>query len=198
MRQSQAFSFEFRLTLQPQRLKVLALFFKRGYAAANVEYRLSHEGTSPAAVENIRCALIYLHQNAKELNIDTNKIVITGGLLGNDKRFDSNCPFEGEIKVAAIINKYGIANLSPFKEWKSAKLWLGDNFQNIEFTRSVSTINYITKDSPPVFIIHDNKDSTVPYEQSVQLHEKLISAGVTAEFMTVKKWWSWKVFFRKK
>ena len=37
-----------------------------------------------------------------------------------------------------------------------------------------------------MFIIHDNKDSTVPYEQSVQLHEKLISAGVTAEFMTVK------------
>lgn len=172
-------------------------FFKRGYAVANVEYRLSHEGTAPAAAEDIRCALIYLHQNAKELNIDTNKIVIMGGsagghlalmggLLGNDKRFDSNCPFEGEIKVAAIINKYGIADLSPFKEWKSAKLWLGDNFQNIEFTRSVSPINYITKDSPPVFIIHGDKDPTVPYEQSVQLHEKLISAGVTAEFMTVK------------
>ena len=172
-------------------------FFKRGYAVANVEYRLSHQGTAPAAIEDIRCALIYLHQNALKLNIDTTKIVIMGGsagghlalmggLLANDKKFDSNCAYAEEIKVAAIINKYGIADLSPFTEWKSAKLWLGDNFGNEAFTKSVSPINYITKNSPPVFIIHGNQDPIVPYEQSVQLHEKLISAGVICEFMTVE------------
>lgn len=172
-------------------------FFKRGYAVANVEYRLSHQGTAPGAIEDIRCALIYLHKNAVKLNIDTNKIVIMGGsagghlalmggLLGNNKKFDTNCAYAEEIKVAAIINKYGVADLSPFKDWKSAKLWLGENFQNEAFTKSVSPINYITENSPPVFIIHGDKDPVVPYDQSVELHKKLVAAGVNCQFMTVE------------
>ncbi|MEI9955601.1 MAG: alpha/beta hydrolase [Ferruginibacter sp.] len=54
-------------------------FFKMGYAVANVEYRLTGQATAPAAVEDTRCALIYLIKNAKALNIDINKIVIMGG-----------------------------------------------------------------------------------------------------------------------
>ena len=54
-------------------------FFKMGYAVANVEYRLTPQATAPAAVEDARCALIYLIKNAKSLNIDVNKIVVMGG-----------------------------------------------------------------------------------------------------------------------
>jgi acetyl esterase/lipase len=78
-------------------------FFKRGFAVANVEYRLTPQATAPAAIEDVRCALLYLVQNAGELNIDVNKIVVMGGssgghlalragLLQNDNRFDGNCP----------------------------------------------------------------------------------------------------------
>jgi hypothetical protein len=83
------------------------------------------KATAPAAVEDTRCALIYLVKNAKALNIDVNKIVIMGGssgghlalmggLLGNDHRFDTNCPGVENIKVAAIIDKvwnYGCMGL---------------------------------------------------------------------------------------
>ena len=54
-------------------------FFKAGFAVANIEYRLTGQATAPAAVEDTRCALIYLVKNAKALNIDVNKIVIMGG-----------------------------------------------------------------------------------------------------------------------
>lgn len=171
-------------------------FFKRGYAVANVEYRLSHQGAAPAAIEDVRCAIIYLLNNAKKLNIDPNKIVIRGGsagghlalmagLLGNDKRFDSHCSYKGKIKVAAIIDRYGVSDLLPFKKWKSARLWLDSNFLNEGFTKSVSPINYVNKNSPPVFIVHGNKDESVPYEQSVLLYEKLQSVRVKSEFFTV-------------
>ncbi|MGB3005702.1 MAG: prolyl oligopeptidase family serine peptidase, partial [Chitinophagaceae bacterium] len=53
------------------------------------------------------------------------------------------------------------------------------------FAKSVSPINYVTKDSPPVFIVHGDADPTVPYEQSVDLHKKLLEVGVNTEFMTV-------------
>ncbi len=176
-------------------------FFKQGFAVANIEYRLTGQATAPAAVEDTRCALIYLIKNAKALNIDVNKIVIMGGsagghlalmggLLGNDHRFDNSCAGAENIKVAAIIDKYGITDVW---DWgygsnitsKSATRWLGDKANDKKFAASVSPITYVTKNSPPVFIVHGDKDPTVPYQQSVELHKKLKDAGVTTEFITV-------------
>ena len=173
-------------------------FFKNGYAVANVEYRLVDVAHAPAAIEDVRCALIYLYKHAKELNIDTNKIVVMGGssgghlalmtgLLANDKRFDTNCKFDGEIKVAAIINKYGVTDLVPLRKWKSAKNWLGDGFDNTEFVESVSPLYYVTKNSPPTFTIHGDADPIVPYEQSVALYKKLQENNVKSEFITIKE-----------
>jgi acetyl esterase/lipase len=176
-------------------------FFKAGFAVANIEYRLTGQATAPAAVEDTRCALIYLIKNAKALNIDVNKIVIMGGsagghlalmggLLANDHRFDGNCPGVENIKVAAIIDKYGITDVW---DWgygknltsKSARNWLGDKANDQAFAASVSPITYVTKNSPPVFIVHGDADPTVPYQQSVDLHKKLKEAGVKTEFITV-------------
>ncbi len=177
-------------------------FFKMGFAVANMEYRLTGQAKAPAAVEDTRCALIYLIKNAKALNIDVNKIVIMGGsagghlalmggLLGNDHRFDGNCPGVENIKVAAIIDKYGITDVW---DWgygknvtsKSAGAWLGSKATDQEFARSVSPIYYVNKNSPPTFIVHGDADPTVPYQQSVDLHKKFLEAGVKTEFMTVK------------
>jgi acetyl esterase/lipase len=176
-------------------------FFKAGFAVANIEYRLTPQATAPAAVEDTRCALIYLIKNAKELNIDINKIVLMGGssgghlalmagLLGNDHRFDTNCPGAENIKIAAIIDKYGIADVW---DWgygknitsKSATNWLGDKKNDQKFAASVSPIYYVNKHSPPTFIVHGNADPTVPYQQSVELHKKFLEAGVKTEFITV-------------
>jgi len=176
-------------------------FFKMGYAVANIEYRLTPQATAPAAVEDTRCALIYLIKNAKEFNIDVNKIVIMGGsagghlalmggLLGNNHIFDGNCPGVENIKVAAIIDKYGITDVW---DWgygknvtsKSATRWLGDKAKDEKFAASVSPITYVNKNSPPVFIVHGEPDPTVPYQQSVDLHKKLKDLGVKTEFITV-------------
>ena len=176
-------------------------FFKMGYTVANIEYRLTGQATAPAAIEDTRCALIWLIEHAKELNIDVNKIVIMGGsagghlalmggLLGNDHRFDGNCPGKQPVKVAAIIDKYGITDVW---DWgygknvtsKSAGRWLGAKAQDSAFARSVSPVNYLSRNSPPVFIVHGDADPTVPYQQSVELHQKLDALGVKNEFMTI-------------
>ncbi|WP_445738238.1 alpha/beta hydrolase fold domain-containing protein [Mariniflexile sp.] len=171
-------------------------FFKNGYAVANVEYRLVDVAPAPAAIEDVRCALIYLYKHHKELNIDTRKIVIMGGssgghlalmagLLGNDKRFDSHCPFDGNIKVAAIIDKYGVSNLVPLGNWKSAKNWLGVHYNNKDFIKSVSPVFYVSETSPPTFIVHGDADPTVPYSQSEELYKKLKEFHVKTEFLTI-------------
>lgn len=177
-------------------------FFKAGFAVANMEYRLSGQATAPAAVEDTRCMLIYLIINAKALNIDPNKIIIMGGsagghlalmggLLANDHRFDTNCPGVENVKVAAIIDKYGIADVwdwtyGPEHKSSSPKLWLGDKVNDENFIKSVSPISYLTKNSPPIFIVHGDSDPTVPYQQSVDLYKKLQDLGVKSQFMTVE------------
>jgi acetyl esterase/lipase len=171
-------------------------FFKKGYAVANIAYRLSQIAPAPAAVEDTRCALIYLIKNAKALNIDINKIVIMGGsagghlalmggLLGNDTRFDTNCKGVKDVKVAAIINKYGIAELGDWPS-KSLKMWLGDQIKNPAFVQSVSPIYHVKKNSPPVFIVHGDADPVVSYQQSVNLKKKLDEMGVKNTFITVE------------
>lgn len=177
-----------------------SLYFKLGYAVANMEYRLMQVGKAPAAVEDTRCMLIYLIKNAKALNIDVNKIIISGtsagahlalmgGLLMNDHRFDTNCPGVDNIKVAAIISKYAISDVWDWGNGviksKSVANWLGAN-NNPEFAKTVSPIFYVSKHSPPTFIAHGNADTTVPYQQSVNLHNKFVEMGVKTEFITVE------------
>ncbi|MGS2762848.1 prolyl oligopeptidase family serine peptidase [Sinomicrobium sp. M5D2P9] len=171
-------------------------FFKNGYAVANVEYRLVDVATAPGAIEDIRCALVYLHKHAEEINIDTDNIVLMGGsagghlalmagLLADDKRFDTNCSYDKSLKVAAIIDKYGVMDLTPLSGWKSARNWLGDGHNDEEFVKSVSPLFYVDRNSPPVFIVHGDADPIVPYDQSVVLHQKLTDNGVKTRFITI-------------
>jgi acetyl esterase/lipase len=176
-------------------------YFKAGFAVANIEYRLTSQATAPAAIEDTRCALIYLIKNANALHLDPNKIVIMGGsagghlalmggLLQNNHIFDTNCMGVENINVAAIIDKYGIADVNdwaygPYIKSKSATNWLGTKKEDQNFIKSVSPISWVKSTSPPVFIVHGDADPTVPYQESVALHQALLAAGVKTEFITI-------------
>jgi len=169
-------------------------YFKAGFAVANIEYRLTSYATAPAAIEDTRCALIYLIKNANALHLDPNKIIIMGGsagghlalmggLLQNNHIFDNNCSGVENINVAAIIDKYGIADVNdwaygPYIKSKSATNWLGAKKEDQNFIKSVSPISWVKSTSPPVFIVHGDADPTVPYQESVALHQALLAAGV--------------------
>lgn len=175
-------------------------YFKMGFAVANIEYRLSGQATAPAAVEDVRAAILYVVEHAKEFNIDPNKIVVLGGsagghlalmagLLQNDNKFDGAYKKVKNYKIVAIIDKYGITDVGDWangeKKSKSAIQWLGDKAKDEVFVKSVSPIFYVTKASPPVFIVHGDADPTVPIQQSINLKSKLDSVGVKNVFTTI-------------
>ena len=176
-------------------------FFKMGFAVVNIEYRLSQQATAPAAVEDVRAAMLYVVQNAKELNINPGKIVLIGGsagghlalmagLLQHDNRFDGDYKKVKKFTIAAIINKSGITDVwdwayGKHKTSKSATQWLGDKAKDSLFAMTVSPIVYVNKKSPPVFIVHGDADPIVPYEQGVDLKKKLDEVGVKNEMITV-------------
>ena len=175
-------------------------FFKNGFTVVNVEYRLVDVAPAPAAIQDVKCALMYMVTNAGKYNIDVNKIVLMGGSAGGHLAlmaglsqgidFLEDCESSEKVKIAAIIDKYGVTDLSeyPKGEWnnKSVGNWLGVQKNSIKFAKSVSPLYYVDNDSPPIFIVHGDSDPIVPYNQSAQLHQKLMVAGVRSKFLTIK------------
>jgi acetyl esterase/lipase len=178
------------------------IYFRMGFALINVEYRFTQAAPAPAAVEDSRCALKYVIDHAAELNIDPHRIVLQGGsagghlvlmtgLLGNDHRFESNCPGNTNMSVAAIVDDYGPTDYTQ-SSWsimshnKSVVLWLGSHVNDEAFKASVSPITYIQPNSPPVLIVHGALDHSVPMEQSDVLEQKLKGAGVKTEILVVQ------------
>jgi acetyl esterase/lipase len=176
-------------------------YLEMGWNVVNVEYRMASVSLAPAAVEDCRCALRWVVRNAKQYNIDTNKIVLTGhsagghlslisGMLPNETGLDNECYGAEELKVAAIINWFGVtdvADLVSGPNWKNyALMWMGSQTDTLAIAKRVSPLSYVRRGGPPVLSIHGTADDVVPYEHAVRLHAALDKAGVPNELMTIQ------------
>jgi len=185
-------------------------YAEMGYAVINVAYRLSSVSLAPAAVEDARCALRWVYRNAKQYNIDLNRLVLTGqsagghlalitGMLTEDVGLDLGCPGDrgagpfntDPLKVAAIVNWYGITDVREMLAGPNrrayAVMWLGGQPNREQIATQVSPLTYVRPGLPPVITIHGDADPTVPYTQAQRLHDALQKAGVTHQLVTVPK-----------
>jgi acetyl esterase/lipase len=175
-------------------------YLEMGWNVINVEYRMASTSLAPAAVEDCRCALRWTIQNAKNYNIDINKIVLTGhsagghlslisGMLPSGTGLDNECFGEEELKVAAIVNWFGISDVADLLDgpnWKNyALMWMGSQPNSKEIARRVSPLTYVRKGLPPIFSVHGDSDPVVPYSQAVRLHAALDKAGVPNQLVTI-------------
>ena len=55
-------------------------YLEMGWAVVNIEYRLARNALAPASVEDFRCALSWVFQNAGEYGFDPDRTVLTDGL----------------------------------------------------------------------------------------------------------------------
>lgn len=175
-------------------------YVQMGWNAINVEYRPTNVALAPAAVEDARCAVRWAVQNAKEYNIDVNKIVVTGqsagghlalmaGLAPASAGFDRNCPAADPLKVAAVVNWYGITDFVPLVDDPSrtyAMTWIGNQPNYKQVAAQVSPVTYASRAGlPAVITIHGDADPTVPYDQAPKLFDALKKAGGQTELVTI-------------
>jgi acetyl esterase/lipase len=175
-------------------------YLEAGWNVVNVEYRLARVSLAPAAVEDCLCALRWVIRNSKQYNFDTSRIVASGtsagghlalttGMIPSSAGLDHECPGPEELKVAAIVNWYGITDVAELLEGPNmrsyAVTWLGSMENRKEIARRVSPISYVRPGLPPIISIQADKDPTVPYEQNVRLHAALEKAGVPNQLVTV-------------
>ena len=175
-------------------------YLEMGWNVINVEYRTASVSLAPAAVEDCRCALRWAVRNAKEYNIDTDRIVLTGhsagghlslitGMLPEGTALDNNCYGSEKLKAAAIVNWYGISDVADVIQGSNLKsyamMWMGSQADQLAIAKRVSPLTYVRAGLPPVISIHGSEDSVVPYEHSVRLHRALTAAGVPNELVTI-------------
>ena len=175
-------------------------YLEMGWAVVNVGYRLARVSLAPGAVEDCRCALRWVIENADRYNFDTDKIVLTGrsagghlslitGMLPASSSLDRRCLGEDNLKAAAIVNWFGITDVDDLLEGKNmqsyAVTWLGSQGDRHEIAKRVSPLNYVRPGLPPVLTIHGDADTVVPYEHAVRLHRALDESGVPNQLVTI-------------
>ena len=62
--------------------RVLALVAAHGYTVASVNYRLSGEAPFPAAIQDVKTAILWLHAHARDYGIDKTETIVWGGSAG--------------------------------------------------------------------------------------------------------------------
>lgn len=177
---------------------------ERGFVAATITYRLAPQHKFPAAVHDTKAAVRWLRANAVTYAINPDRIGVTGGSAGGHLAqflaVTAHVPqFEGtggnpeqSSAVTCVVNVYGPSDFTQsygksVDAHEVLPLWFGGN---LETARPLhvegSPLYWVTPDSARTLCIHGTEDKYVAHEQAVWLVDKLKSAGVEAELLTLE------------
>jgi acetyl esterase/lipase len=178
-------------------------YLARGMNAVHLEYRTASQSLAPAAVEDCRCALRWVYRHSSEYGIDTGKLILIGesagghlalmtGMLDPAAGFDNACAWslgQDPIKVAAIVNYFGITDVLDVLEGANQRLWALEWFGSLpdraDLARRLSPLSYVRPGVPPVVTVHGTDDAAVPYKHAERLHWALESVGVPNRLVTI-------------
>ncbi|TCN26498.1 alpha/beta hydrolase [Mesobacillus foraminis] len=166
-----------------------ASFAKYGFVCININFRLSGEAIFPAPLLDVKQAIRWVKLNAKNYNIDENKVGIWGhssgghlatlaALSADHPEFSSKGQFIST-KVNAVATLAGPVDLLEMGGWHNnpnspESKFLGGSVQEQSVKAELANpIHYINEDSPPVLIIQGDYDEICPVQQSQLLHTAL-------------------------
>ena len=177
-------------------------------AVVSVEYRFTNVAPHPAQVDDCARAIQFIRKNAKEWNIDPSRIGVTGGSAGghlsayvalqdDEAEPDSKDPVERQSsRVSFAIPFAGPTDWALLGKIKHAhpayRQLLGyepgtpAEEMSAELKKDVSPVTFVSKDDPPMLIVHGDDDSIVPFEHGKVLAAALKEAKVPAELHVVK------------
>lgn len=179
------------------------LLVGEGYVVASVGYRFAPQNTFPAQIEDVRCAIRYLRQNAATWGIDPNRIVAVGqsagghlasllGTASDAAGLDGSCPFGGSAAVNGVVSFYGPQDLRDLDLFTTLQdevvdLLGGTPESNPELAALASPIEHVDAADSPFLLLHKTGDTTVPIIHSQSMDDALQTAGVPSTFIEVNQ-----------
>ena len=177
-----------------------------GYTAAALDYRLatSSANTFPAAVEDVRCAVRYLRQNADDFKIDPTRAAAIGesagghlaamlGVASDAAGLDGSCPFTAQSPaVNAVVSYYGPTDLRDPGDLPNLQdevtAFLGNPPESDPAEAAqASPITHVDAADPAFLFNHRTLDNIVPLQQSIDMKLALDGVGVPSTIVQVSR-----------
>ncbi len=172
-------------------------FNAHGIAGIVLKYRLPHgksniERESSPLLDAAR-AIRIIRANAKKWNLDSDNIGVMGfsagghlastlathyndSLVGNPDKTDAlNARPDFSILIYPVISMS-----ADFTHEGSRYFFMGKN-PDKEKMEYYSGEKYVSKDTPPAFLVHSSDDEVVPVENSIAYYKKLVEHKIEAE-----------------
>jgi acetyl esterase/lipase len=184
-------------------------FAGKGYAFVSTNYRLSQKASYPAQVEDVFCALSWIHANQDVYGFDPEQIYVWGGSAGaylagmlgtvnSTANYLKGCPHElpESNLLAGMILFYGFYDftktnsLDAFPEHSienDLEPYWGASYAELAPDRlaEMSPMSWIDGDDPPALLIHGTKDAAVATWMSDDFSTALNDAGVVTELVLI-------------
>lgn len=183
----------------------LNAMLRAGYVVVSINYRLTGESPWPAQINDCKSAIRFLRANANTYDIDPNRIAVFGessgahlammlGVTNDSRQFDNRQDGNGadtSSAVQAVVSAFGISDVDKWGELS------GDNEQvatmakdalfgieegklySSKLAMEASPINYASKNSAPMLLVHGVNDQMVSYQQTKMMERALSSVGNT-------------------
>jgi acetyl esterase/lipase len=181
------------------------LLANQGFVTASLFYRLSGDSPFPADIEDCKCAIRFLRANATKFGIDPDRIGVAGASAGGHlaelvATADRSARLEGDggwqnvsSKVQAASAYYGASDFTvgamQFQHHTGqviVKLFRGTEKEKPELYRKASPIFYVSKEAPPLLLVHGEEDDLVPFDQSARMADAYRRLGLPVEFIAVE------------
>jgi acetyl esterase/lipase len=188
---------------------VNASLMRRGYTIFAVYHISQPEETVMNTVQDIHRAVRFIRHHAHDYGIDPRRIGVTGGSAGGHLSLmlatrgdpgptDAPDPVDRESSavqaVAIFFPVTDLLNLGNSTENlgdggppKSFVRAFGPQSTNLsiwkQIGRDVSPIYFITTNLPPILILHGDKDTLVPLDQSRRFHAKAREIGCNTSLL---------------
>jgi acetyl esterase/lipase len=167
----------------------------QGYTVFDIDYRLAQPNYL-TATEDVRTAVRWIKTQAQEFDIDPERLALLGRSAGGHLALLAAYSAAGEAeRVRAVISfyapidllwAYGIpANKKVHDGPMTLINFLGGRPDESDEMRerylSASSINHVTKSTPPTFLAHGGRDRVVYWKNMYRLKKKLDGAQVPHE-----------------
>jgi acetyl esterase/lipase len=180
---------------------------ERGFAVASVDFRSSNEAPFPADVFDIKAGIRYLRAKASYYGYRSKRIAIVGassgghlaelvGVTSGEAALEGT---EGEYRsessaVQAIVSYFGASDLTTILAQSTPaglavrepalKRLLGATPDQVPaLAKQASPIFHVTRDAPPILLLHGDQDTQMPLNQVYEMQWAYEQVGRHAEVL---------------